>query len=1227
MGTMSTFLEWISSHLGGDPVAGRAAELEAQQAREAELERRQETYFGTSTPVVDPETGQPAQRTIGGTERRQDEGLGWSWLSQAWQRITGETTTIQGRDDTTGRETITTLEDRSTTTVTPGGGASIQQVQGERTEVLDIAGMASTARNSLAERREQRQAQRESIGNQLAQLDEQREAASDEQRAELDRRRAELEARRARLTEEIAGIDRDITALEAEGLDEGRLAQITSAHRLQVRPQYTTTHEQRSTTEASVQRQGLGGTATASHETRSVDGGTTETSRIAATGSVDLMSTSAAAGVSATETSSSGGVTETASMSGSASLQASDGRIRAGVSRDSSFSRADEDGNVSEGASRSQSTSASIIANGEEVGVGYDTSSSSSVTVDGRTVGRTDTTSTSITDHGVSQSRTTDRSISGSRTEDGRTSTWRGGAKTSTNGSFRVDVELVEGSLPPQYRVTLQLSAGAGLTLSGSASRSQREDASRGRQAASGSASVSGGASGSVQLTYEHLMSEAEARQYMAEADAADQGSARNARPEFGLISRLQALANEGDDAAIGGAAVLGSSTAAATLDAGESIELSLTGQISGSASASGSYGAFGGGVEAEGSMSTTRRIRVTSVTDDQGRRLVDVTVTFVDASSHTLGANATVEGVTVGARGTGSESQTREATVRLDPSAATYADQYHAVCAALRIEDVQALATRFREAHSETSGGSVSAGALGVTFTGGSQQTMSEDVTRGDGELTGTMSGGQTDSVSISAAGTRGIQSSERNTATGTVDSAGLDVTLEQEERESDIGRSLSEGWNSLTEWFSDDENHDEASEILEAAATSPAERLRAQLEETYARLEEYSLSEPDIDVIRGRARNTTLWERCARHHQVLEPWRRLRSALLSPQPDAEWVEIDPTNAEKLALARAIAQFMSSSGSRGMETMINCMRHWGEGASISDLSIGTAEDVAVFREWPNSIVSKRSKLLTARNRIRTADEHLASLVGRPDGLSRGQAWRDDTQAKLDEVRTAVAGCRDFEHPRAKMEMLDEIMRLGRELEAAWQRNEGALAAQIPMSVAPATSSEPMMSSADDLMTHDPSPPPTAAELEDRARVSDLVGVLVGFKQEETALFQRARSMMTVEHGGTIDGTWDYIWNGDEMGGINSMSEVAELHEAWITRIRELRSVYERLGTPQSDWVVSTGPGAPRNPRHEPDGETLYQIYTTSTGSLQSNISIHMRRDIGAQWRQRARSY
>jgi hypothetical protein len=1223
------FVEWLSDHVGS---AGRESELEAQRQREAELERRPETYFGTSTPVVDPaggtldpSTGRPFDRTIGGTERRDDPGLGWSWLTTSWQRIVGETTTTTGRDSSSGREVTATSEDRTTTRVTPSGKASYEHVAGMRSEVLDVSAMARTARASLATRRGERAEALAAASNDLAMLEAGMLVAVGEARAELELRRSQAAARQARLDHEIAALDRDLAALEAPTLDERGLAQLTRANNLQVRPAYTTNAEDRVTTTASVERRGVGLAGSAAREQREVRDGVTETNRVAASGSLDAWSGNAAVGVSNRTTSATGGVTETEAISRDATLTASGGRITGGYASSASFSSADRDGNVSTGASSSSARTGSVIANKDELGFGYGRTDAFSATSDGVTASRSSATSTAITDHGVRRETSTDRSVSGSHTAKGTTTGWRGGAKTSANGGFTVDVEPIPGSLPPQYRVTMTLSAGAGLRLSGEASRTTTADAATARTASSARGSASGGVNGSVQMTYRHVMSEDEARAYMAEADAADAGSSASARPELGLISRLTALAHEGDDAAVGGAAVLGSATAATMLDNGESIELTLVGGISGELAGSASYGAFGGGVEAGGSLSTTRRVLVERATDARGAAVVDVTVTFEDASTHRLGGSLTFEGVTAGGRVAGAESASQAATVRLDPSSPTYATDYHAACAALSIDDVRALATRLTRGRSETDGHTVTLGALGVTMSVGSSSTYSEQVSTdlAGGTVTGSYSGGVTDSASLSTGGISGVQSSERNTATATVDAAGLDVTLETEHRSSDMWRSVSEGYAAVAGWFGKDDHA--ASDIARAVATSPSERLRAQLEQTYARLEEYSLSEPDIDVIVGRAGNVALWTQCMISPSGLQAWGALRTQLRSPSPDAEWAKIDRANADRLARARALAQFMASSGSAGMMAMTNCLRHWGERSSWEDQTVGSADDLAVYREWPNSITNQRGKLVTARSRIRTADEHFVSLISRPDGMSRGEAWRADTKSKLTEVRTAIGGCREFAHPRAKMEMLDEVMRLERELEAAWARNAGALAVQIPASLAPAPA--PLVNDPNALESTDPRAAPTTDELAARARLGDLVGILVGFKAEETRLYEHARSRMRVEFGGSIAGTWDYMWNGDEIGAIDSMDTVAELHEAWIARIRELRSVYERLGIPTSQWMVSSGPGQPRNTQHEPDGETLFQIYTTSTGTLASNIGITRRRTLGKSRRDRVRNY
>ena len=1235
---MPGFFTWIAEGLGfgsaeAAGVEARHAELEAEREREAGLERRPETYYGTSSPVrdrttgseINPATGRPYDRTVGGTTARADDGFGWSWLDRTWRQITGSTTTVAGRDNETGGEVIATAEDRRTRTISPAGTYADEHVAGTRAEVLDTRAMAGEARTLLTDRRTRKSDERMRVIDQLAELERERAGAPAERHAELDRRRGELTAQRTRLDTEITRLDADLGVLGGD-VDEAALLRVTRGYGLEVRPQYTTSTEQRTTSRTQVGIEGVGLAGSRSTETVDTAGGRTTTTTSTRSGSVDLLAGSGSYGTSDTEATRANDLTRTVSHGSSTSVAARDGTLTGTRSRSGSVSETDADGNVIQGVSGSSSSSVGMIANDDELGVAYGRSESSSETAFGRTSARTDTSSTRVTDRGVARTSSTDRSVSSSHTADGTTSTWRGGARTSRSGSFTIDVEPIEGSVPPQYRITMALSAGAGVTLSGSAGRATEADAASGRSASGASGSVSGGASGSVGLTYRHVMGEAEARQYMLEADRAEDTGAAGSRPEFGLVSRLRALLANGDDAAAGGLAVLGSSQAAAGLGDGESIELTLTGTISGEASVSGNRGAFGGSVEAGGSMSMTRRVRVAHVGDN----LVEVTITFIEASSHRAGGSVTIEGVTGGGRITGSERDSEAATARLRVDSPTYAADYHTLCAATSIDEVRSLASSFTTAHTETSGGEGTVGVAGVTMTMGRSSTMSSEITRtGETGLTGEFSGGVTDSASISAADTSFLQASDRHTAVGTVDAQGLDVRLEHEESSSDIGRSISEGWTSLTTWARGD--HD-AADVARAVATSPQERLRRELERTYSRLEEYSLSEPDIDVLVGRARDQRGWSSCIHTHRRIREWESLRGALISPSPDAEWTAINVENANRLARARSLAEFMRLSGSDGTEAMEHCLRRWGE----RGFSESTAPDLGVFREWPNSILRERTKLLTARSRIRGADEHLVGLIGRGDGLSRARAWHDDTLTKLREVETAVANCRNFEHPRAKLEMLDEIARLRLELEAAWQRNLHALETGVAESGLSAAEAPPdgraLMSHATDAdrsVDPSPAPPPNREQAADRARMSALVGIFATSKSEESALFARARGMIRAELGvgGTIVGTWGYLRNGNETQAVLLMSEVIELHEAWVPRIVELRAVYERLGTPRDQWVVSTGPGAPRNTRYEPDVETMCQIYALDYGSMTSSLSLWDRRARAGRYRARGRAY
>jgi hypothetical protein len=48
-------------------------------------------------------------------------------------------------------------------------------------------------------------------------------------------------------------------------------------------------------------------------------------------------------------------------------------------------------------------------------------------------------------------------------------------------------------------------------------------------------------------------------------------------------------------------------------------------------------------------------------------------------------------------------------------------------------------------------------------------------------------------------------------------------------------------------------------------------------------------------------------------------------------------------------------------------------------------------------------------------------------------------------------------------------------------------------------------------------------------------------------------------------------------------------SQVHQLHLTWFDQVLMLRQAYSQAGTPQSEWRVSTEPGARRNRELEPN--------------------------------------
>jgi hypothetical protein len=1154
------FLDWFATTFGqGDHVAeSRSRELEAADARRAGLTREREAYFGTSTPVVDeetgseldPATGRPFQTTTGGTESHDTGGWGFSWLDETWRSITGQTRTASGVDSETGAPVRTVDEDRTTVAVDPvAGRLSGSDTRRDVVQQLDVAGMAGNARSEL-----QRQLREE--GPHLGEA-------------------------------ERHALERDIAALE--NADETTLTRIIRDRNLRIREQYATVGGTESTTTGSVGRDGTGFSADASHADTvhtGADRSTTTTTAVSA----EADALAGTAGVSGRHAVSerSGDITETAEVSGGGSVAMGDGAMtvtgRRGVS--ASRVRGEGDDAVTElGMRQEDATSVSVVGGDRGHGLGMGSESTRAVTVGGVEASRTDRASGAVTDRGVFGAASTERSVGGRR---GSVT-----SRASVDGSFTVDVEAIEGSVPPQYRVVMTLSAGAGMRLGGTRRSGPATEGDR--WSAGGHAEATGG----VAMTYRHVMDEVEAQQYMSEVDEADAGGEASGHPEFGLISRLRAIGNEGDQAAIGGAAVLGSSEAGAMLGDGESIELTLTGAVELGVTGSGTRGAYGGSASASHRESWTRTVRIERVAEHQsaGQHLVDVTVSFVAADRTQGSASATVEAVSLGVEGEGTSSETESVVVRLDTAAPDYQDRYGQVCAAMDPATLRSLAREYTEATADSQRVQGSMGLGGVALEVGSTDAGSESVTHGEGgTASGTFSGGVTDRGAISVAGTDVLQDSERNTATVTVDESGTEATLETERASSDFWRSVSEGagaaWDAVTGLFDGEGNA--ATEAADMVSESPADRLQEQLETTYSDLEQYSLSEADLDTLVTRAGNASAWDACCNDLDTYPIWQGLRSSLRRPAIDPQWADVDRAQAERLARGRAIAGFMRASGDDGMTCMVNVLRYYGQrGGYTSERDIGT------HLEWPESLSGARTKFNAAHGRIRRIDHELSMFIGRADGMSRAQAWYDDTVHKLDDAEAAIRASTDIVDRSARMEMLEACLRERHALEEGFERNRHALEAGVAESAArPETeSAEPEVCLTSDAeVDMSVAPPLTPEQVRSQREIAEKMGLLVGYKGEETAAFAEARGNMSTEHGGTDGGFFSAFTTNYRDAYTVVQSGLSQLYENWIRVILELRALYQAAGTPAAEWVVSSGPGQRRNRSYEPDVETRVTI-------------------------------
>ena len=748
------------------------------------------------------------------------------------------------------------------------------------------------------------------------------------------------------------------------------------------------------------------------------------------------------------------------------------------------------------------------------------------------------------------------------------------GARTSADGRFTVNV-VQKSSDPPKYEMVVTISVGGSASLS--ANRASPGEGQDPHQVTGG---VGGNVGGSAQMVYRHEMNRDEATRYVAELANYEAGSTTNgSMPEFGMLDRFAVL---GDQAGDGEMLSVVDGAFARDISPGDSYELTLTGTagVNGNLGASQS-GSGGLGVTAGGGMDwqRTRKVRVGAIQDATRGRLTTLTVEFASQDGWNANAGMTYAYGAAGAGGSHTEQDTSgsSSTFRLDPNMDDYDQVYDRI---VRVESREALAAladdpsiaAHRHGYTETLGDTstdgvnMSVGPLAVNLSG--SDSYSESVTNEGGNLSGTFTGDETLGGNIEVGGVRLHEDSQNTSGTAAVDSDGnMSVNLTQTDTS-----------NSVLNLGADGGQADSRSLVERMLGQSPEQTLEREIRTTLTSMWGFTLDEAAVNTVVGRASNESMWGDCAEFQSVdnYGSWMSLRGRLRSPRPDAEWVEVNADRARKLDQCRAIARFMQSAGSSGLAMMRNCMRYWGE--TMNDYG-SRAADAGMMFEWPAGLLSIKPKYDTCESEHATLDSRVSAWQsGGAEQVNSGWEKVRETLTKVDECRNTIRAFEGFNYPRAKMEMMEHLDEMRTDFYSALGQLTYGEANGMAMENA-------------DVM-----------QLENEQNRDRLERRMRQFKNEERSLLSTASEASFDDQDGFFDTAGFMLGVGtpDEESH-TYLSRVNDLQEYWITQILELRGLYQQLDVPQSEWIVSTGPGAERNHRHEPEYGELNRLWQQET--------------------------
>ena len=841
------------------------------------------------------------------------------------------------------------------------------------------------------------------------------------------------------------------------------------------------------------------------------------------------------------------------------------------------------------GTSSTLGGSASVLAGDNGIGLKGGVSATNATTKDGKTSTNDIAAHIAVTDNGVFRDASFAHKYAGKKVE--------GEIKVSHDGAITMVVTPPTDD-DPSWHVVTTIRAGLKLDPSLGTKKPGAEAEEAGTKA-SGSLSANVGAT----MSYSHAMSEEQVEAYMGAAEQAEASRAASgggSYPEFGVLQKLNLLAH--GDASANPLAVLGSSSAATDIKPGDSVSLVLTaGAQAKLGGEQGSKDKGGAGIDASGSVTYTRTL---SVTRDKDGTVV-VTLGFVDADKLEGSLSGNFEGATGKVGASHEVSDGESYTFRLDPTQPDYQTCYGAITGKLTRESVKALyADPMMKKHAEKQtisdqhkdGHTVE---MGVNVAGvnprlaiGHEEQESKDVTVAHDGATGTIASSASDSATPWGVGgatqTNGVSS---NVGAGGQMNIDFEQTDEASPSPAEWFRNVG---TQIKGWFVKDDKPVTTRDILAGGlAKTPGERVKELLDKQYSRLSGYKVSPADVDTLFGRAIDSNKWMSAAASGRILDGWRQLRSALLDPDVDMSLVP-DPSDAlqlqkaTKLAQAQALADFMHQSGSDGYDAYVRVLREYG--ATLQRES--TADDLGTRYEWPESLSKYRVMYEAAAAKADQIPALFGELTGKPDGARKWHAMTDKQITALDAVHAAIAASKDIYSERARAEMLDACSTKKAQFTAAAKYFDRA-----------ATPADPTMAPRTEASEAE-----VGATLFAQARIPALLTDLAGFKMKERELFQQGEAALVT-------------WFGQK-DALPVMSQLRELYEFWVAKVKELRRLYTIAKVPQDQWQVSTGPSDRRHAAStEPYADGMIKIYKEAGGD-DYNTKV-----FAADWHERWTSY